>query len=117
MRILFTVLFLFLFTLIPSFAKDEVITKNGSLSGKITAYSDGLFHFRSNGSVQSYVREKNSDFYGDYIMYKKSPIGRGIIETYCRIVFIDEFKVIYKTQNSRVEVLRYRVKNIVLNAN
>lgn len=117
MRILITVLFLLCFTSIPSLAKDEVMVEGKTIEGKITAYADGLIQVRNNGVQQSIHRSKNSEFFGDYIIYKATPIKGGVVETYCRIVFIDRFKVIYTTPRTRVEVPKYRVKNIVLNAN
>lgn len=117
MRILYAILLMFFVTSAPSFAGDEVQRAGSVLEGKITAYSDGLINLRSGGVDYSFVRSKNHDFYGDYIIYRERPILGGSVQTNCRISFIDKFYVIFETPEARIQVPRYRVSTLILNAN
>ena len=118
MRIFYGLFLLFCLTILPAFAADEVRSASSSLSGKIISYSDGLIKMTSNGVVHSFIREKNDDFYGDYLSYRTRPIKGGRTDVYCRVLFIDDNYVIYKTKaESRVQVPRYRVSTLVLSVN
>ena len=102
----------------PVFAQDEVQKGGTSTIGKITAYSDGLIQVRKSGVVSTVIREKNSDLYNDFVSYRERPIGGSRVDVNCRVLFIDDYHVIFKTPvASRVEIPRYRVSTIVLNAN
>ena len=102
----------------PVFARDEVQKGGDSTVGKITAYSDGLIQIRKGGVDYSFVREKNDDFYSDFISYRERPIMGGRVDVNCRVLFIDNYYVIFKTSDTnKIQVPRYRVYAIVLNAN
>lgn len=101
----------------PVFAKDTVQTNDGIYEGKIFSYSDGVVQIRSKGVEYSVRREKNAEFYGDYVRYKSSPIIGKIISTNCRLVFVDLYDVIFELPSqTRVKLHRYRIKDLVINA-
>lgn len=111
------ILFLFLFTLAPVFARDVVNLKTGAVEGKITALSDGIIHYKTGGVEFSVTRTKNNEFFGDYIKYIDRPYYGTTVETNCRVIFVDLFNVSFETPNAMVTVPRYRVKAMLINAN
>lgn len=117
MKFFYSIILLLAVSILPACAKDDIYYKGNLTTGKIFAYSDGLIQIQSGGVSYSFVRSKNSDYYGDKIVYRERPILGGTVSTNCRILFIDRFYVVYKTEHSeRIEVPRYRVSSIVLNA-
>ncbi len=117
MKIFYTFIFLFLFSTLSAFAKDSVYANGKEYTGKIETYSDGLIQIESNGVSLSFARAKKNDYYGDYITYRERPIKGGVVQTNCRILYIDRFYVVYLTENSKAQVPRYRVSSIIINVN
>ena len=117
MKKIYILFIIFSFIILPSFATDEVHANGSSLSGRIQAVTDGLIQISSGGVDYSVVRSKKDDFFGDYISYRKYPILGGYEKTACRIIYVDRFYVIFKTENSKIQVPRYGVTDMVLDAN
>ena len=112
-----TVLIIFFASFAPVFALVTVQTKDATYEGKIFSYTDGVIQIKQKGIEYSLKREKNAEFYGDYIRYKTRPFIGEIVSTNCRLVFVDLFDVIFETPSkTRVKIHRYRVKDIVINA-
>ena len=115
MKILYALILLFFVSFLPVCAKDTVQSRNSIMTGKIYSYVDGLIRIEKNGMEYTYTRSKNADYFGDYIQYKEKPVFGALIDTNCRISYVDLYKVIFETQTARISIPRYRVKNIVLN--
>lgn len=111
------ILFLFLFTLAPVFARDVINLKTGAVEGKVTALSDGLIQYKTGGVEFSVTRAKDGNFFGDYIKYIDRPYYGSTVEANCRVTFVDMFNVSFETPEAKVKVPRYRVKAMLINAN
>ncbi len=116
MKIFYTLILLIFVSFMPVFAKDTVQTKDNIITGKIHSYVDGLIKINKNGIEYTFNRSKNIDYYGDFVQYKPKPVTRELIDAYCRVVYVDVYKVVFETPSARIQVPRYRVKNVVLNA-
>ena len=117
MRILYSLL-LFCFLIAPVFAADEIHKDGAVFEGKITTISDGLIHIMSGGVEKSFSRLKNDDSFNDYIAYRTRPILGGVTQTSCKVIYVDYYYVAFITKDShRVEIPRYRVSSLIINAN
>ena len=116
MKIFYSLILLFLISALPACAVDDVYVKGKLTSGKIFAYSDGLIQIKSGGVDYSFVREKKNDYFGDSITYRERPIRGGVVTANCRIIYVDRYYVIFKTEFAQLQVPRYRVSSIVINA-
>ena len=116
MRFLYTIILIVMFSFMPAFAKDTVQTGDMILTGKIFSYVDGLIKINKDGMEYTFTRSKNIDYFGDFVQYKEKPTKRALTDVYCRVVYIDLYKVVFELPSARIQLPRYRVKNIVLNA-
>lgn len=116
MKFLYTLILLIFISITPVLAKDTVQTKDTILTGKIFSYVDGLIKINKSGMEYTFTRSKNIDYFGDFIQYKEKPLARKLTDANCRVIYIDLYKVVFEIPSARIQVPRYRVKNIVLNA-
>lgn len=116
MRIFYLVLILMFFTLAPSFARDVVYSGGETYEGKISSLSGGLIQFKRGGVQHSVNRTRGPEYFGDYIKYRTSPLGERTLEVSCRVEFVDFFTIIFQTPDARVQIPRYRVTSLVVNA-
>ncbi len=116
MKFLYIFILLILFSFLPVYAKDTVQTSDMLLTGKISSYVDGLVKINKNGMEYTFTRSKNIDYFGDFVQYRENPFKKALTDANCRVIYIDLYKVVFELPTSRIQVPRYRVKNIVLNA-
>ena len=116
MKIFYSLILLFMISILPACAVDDVYAKGKLTSGKIFAYSEGLIQIRSGGIDHSFVREKRNDYFGDSITYRERPIRGGVVTANCRIVYVDRYYVTFRTETGLLQIPRYRVSSIVINA-
>lgn len=117
MRIFYTLILCLFLTLAPAFAKDTVQTSDTIVTGRIFSYVDGLIKINKDGMEYTFTRSKNIDYFEDFVQYKNKPLAKQLTDVYCRVIYIDLYKVVFETPSVRIQVPRYRVKNVVLNAN
>ena len=93
---------------------DTIITPAVQTHGKIKTVGAGLIQIRNNGSDLTYQREVNNEYYGDVVMYKKNPLSRKIMEIVGRVESLDRMNAIIYTPAGKVEIQRYKIKNIIM---
>ena len=96
-----------------SFA-DTVISPYAQSNGRIKTVSAGLIIIRENGSDLTYRREVNNEYFGDAVMYKKTFFSKRIMELMGRIESMDRQNAIIYTPAGKIEIQRYKIKNIVM---
>ena len=116
MKIFYSLILLFLISMLPACAVDDVYVKGKLTSGRIFTYSEGLIQIKSGGIDYSFSREKRNDYFGDSVTYRERPIAGGVVTANCRIIYVDRHYVIFKTENAQLQVPRYRVSSIIINA-
>lgn len=93
---------------------DTVISSSMESNGRIKTVSGGLIQIREGGSDLTYHREVNNEYFGDVVMYKKNVLSRKVLEVMGRIESLDRMTAVIYTPAGKIEVQRYKIKNIVM---
>lgn len=93
---------------------DTVISPHAQSEGRIKTVSAGLIIIRENGSDLTYRREVNNEYFGDAVMYKKTFFSKRVMELMGRIESLDRQNAIIYTPAGKIEIQRYKIKDIVM---
>ncbi len=101
--------------LLPSCAFcDTVISPAVESNGRIKSVGAGMIVINDNGTDLTYQREVNNEYFGDAVMYKKNFFSRQIQELTGRIESLDRMNAIVYTPMGKIEIQRYKIKNIIM---
>ena len=93
---------------------DTVISQSQETNGRIKTVAAGLIVITDRGNDLTYQREVNHEYFGDAVMYKKNIFSRNILEVMGRVESLDRFNAIVYTPVGKIEIQRYKIKNIIM---
>lgn len=102
-----------IFTPAASFA-DMVLTSDLSASGRIKFVSAGLIIITENRADFTFRREVKNDYFEDEITYKKYFFSKESTQILGRLENLNRLSATILTKNGKVEIQRYKIKNIVM---
>lgn len=97
-----------------SVSADTVVASDFTSHGRIKTVSAGLILIRDGGSDLTFRREVNNEYFGDAVMYKKTFFSRDVMKLMGRIESLDRLNAIIYTPVGKIEIQRYKIKDIIM---
>ena len=93
---------------------DTIITQTSESNGRIKTVGGGFIVISNGGSNLTYQREVNNEYFGDVVYYKKNILSRQLQELAGRVESLDRYNAIIYTPVGKIEIQRYKIKNIII---
>lgn len=93
---------------------DAIFTALDENNGRIKSVNAGLIILNKNGMDKSFHREVNANYFDDDIIYKKYFFTKKKYQLKGRIESLDRLNAIIFTPVGKVEIQRYKIKNIIM---
>lgn len=95
----------------PAFADEILDSKGNIIPCKIETVEDGFVEYKKGGSLYSFVREKDSLVFNDYIDVRVKIFKNSMVTRFSgKIVAKDAYGAIFKTEDGNMNIPWYRVK-------
>ena len=111
----FFVLFLLAaqFAVIPAFADEIIDAKGVVIPCKIDTVEGGLVHYKKDGNLYSFVREKDSVVFNDYVDVRTKIFKDAKVERYSgKVISKDAYGMILRSDEGNITIPWFRVKFI-----
>jgi len=95
----------------PVFADEILDSKGNIIPCKIETVEGGLIEYKKAGSSYSFIREKDSLVFNDYIDVRDKMFKNPVVTRYSgKIIVKDAYGVILQTDGGNMNIPWYRVK-------